>query len=53
MDCMNLANVRFNEGLQRIGRGAFGHCVSIRRMVLPSSVQDIQPFAFDACESLT
>ena len=52
VDCTNLAEVDFHEGLYSIGNGAFKNCISLRRCNIPSSVRTIGGAAFYACTAL-
>ncbi len=42
-----LTSVTIPEGVTRIGYGAFYHCDDLRNVTLPSSVTEIEPYAFD------
>jgi len=53
IECTRLREIVFNEGLKKIGIGAFCGCRSLLNFVLPSSLTDIDDHAFDACLSLT
>ena len=37
----DITSVRFKEGLQKIGEGAFYNCHSLKSITLPSSVVEI------------
>eukprot|EP00980_Cylindrotheca_fusiformis_P018924 scaffold6322_cov59-Cylindrotheca_fusiformis.AAC.20 len=50
--CTLLARLGLNEGLERIGKGAFYQCVYLRRMEIPSTVNVIESHAFHACKLL-
>ena len=47
----NLCEVRLNEGLELIGRGAFSECPKLKYVVIPSTVISIGSGAFE-CEAL-
>lgn len=49
VDCTNLVEVKFNEGLQTIGNGEFQKCSSLRRIDVPTSVIVIGNNSFYAC----
>ena len=42
----------FNEGLKKIGEGAFEDCTSLQSIKLPSTVTEIGDVAFRTCRSL-
>ena len=44
--CLNLKSIELNEGLRKIGRNAFEY-TKIKRVKIPSTVEDIQAEAFD------
>eukprot|EP00980_Cylindrotheca_fusiformis_P012027 scaffold2849_cov64-Cylindrotheca_fusiformis.AAC.1 len=44
--CTNLARLVLNKGLERIGRGAFGYCISLTEVEIPSTVNVIVDGAF-------
>ena len=46
-----MTSVRLNEGLRVLAKHCFDFS-EIKRLVLPSSVESVGDFAFDACESL-
>ena len=46
-----MTSVRLNEGLRVLAKRCFDFS-GIKRLVLPSSVESVGDFAFDACESL-
>jgi hypothetical protein len=48
-----LSIVILNDGLEEIGRGAFGECASLEEIVIPNSVKTIQAGAFRQCRWLT
>ena len=48
----HLKEVTFNEGLQKIGDGAFDNCVSLECIELPSTMIEIAAGAFLGCTSL-
>ena len=48
----HLKEVTFNEGLQKIGDGAFDNCVSLECIELPSTMIEIAGGAFLGCTSL-
>ena len=47
-----MREVIFNEGLEKIGMGAFGQCTSLESVALPSSVTEIDERAFGDCNNL-
>lgn len=42
-----LTSVMIPEGVTKIGYGAFYHCDSLQEVVIPDSVTEIEPYAFD------
>ena len=48
----DVTSVRFNDGLQRIGDGAFQKCKSLTSITLPSTVTEICYHAFGHCSNL-
>ena len=48
----NVISVRFDDGLQKIGDGAFRDCSSLERIELPSTVTEIGYDAFHSCRNL-
>lgn len=48
----DVISVRFNEGLQKIGEGAFRYCESLESITLPSTVTEIGNDAFEYCTNL-
>eukprot|EP00980_Cylindrotheca_fusiformis_P009632 scaffold2127_cov85-Cylindrotheca_fusiformis.AAC.12 len=50
--CTSLARLVLNEGLKRIGQGAFGYCKSLTEVEIPSIVNVIDVYAFYGCTSL-
>jgi hypothetical protein len=53
MNCSNLANVVFGNGLTNVGETAFKNCVSLTNVTVPSNVRSIGLEAFAACSNLT
>jgi len=47
-----LREVVFNDGLKKIGVGAFERCSSLESITIPSSVTEIDKNAFDSCNGL-
>lgn len=47
-----LQKVSFNEQLTIIREGAFSGCVSLKGIIIPSSVKEIEPHAFDGCHNI-
>lgn len=43
----NLSGIRIPEGVTDIGYGAFYHCDDLSRVVLPDSVMNVEPRAFE------
>ena len=41
-----------NDGLQKIGNGAFFNCKSLKSITLPSTVVEIDNYAFNGCSKL-
>ena len=50
--CKQLIEVVFNDGLQKIGIGAFQECSSLSSITLPSTVTEIGEYAFYRCSNL-
>ena len=48
-NCNNLREVVFNDGLQKIGSKAFYYCTSLSSITLPSTVTEIDTWAFGRC----
>lgn len=48
-----LKEIELTEGLESIGREAFGNCIDLFRINIPASVRTIGDGAFMGCESLT
>jgi len=51
-DCRQLKEVVLNEGLKKIGRMAFKTCISLGRIICPSTVTEINGAAFYDCDSV-
>ena len=51
-DCRKLREVVLNEGLQKIGGGAFRYCTSLERITFPSTITVLGRHAFYNCRSL-
>jgi len=51
-ECSRLREVILNEGLRKIGEGAFADCISLERIVFPSTVLEIGDDAFFGCTRL-
>ncbi|RBI46852.1 hypothetical protein DRW55_01290 [Metamycoplasma hominis] len=49
--CKNLKEVILNEGLEKIGAGAFNY-TNIESITIPGSVKEIGESAFFRCENL-
>lgn len=49
----NLENVKFNEGLNSIGKAAFEFCVNLKECNLPSTLKTIGNLAFFRNDSIT
>lgn len=47
-----LQGVVLNEGLQKIGKGAFHACNKLAIVKLPSTVTEVGDYAFDICQGL-
>ena len=41
-----------NDGLQKIGNGAFFNCKALKSIKLPSTVVEIDNYAFNGCSKL-
>ena len=50
--CYSLREVVFNDGLQKIGIGAFRYCKSLSSITLPSTVVEVENHAFRYCSDL-
>eukprot|EP00984_Skeletonema_dohrnii_P037834 scaffold40348_cov161-Skeletonema_dohrnii-CCMP3373.AAC.1 len=50
-ECENLESVEFGDKLETIGMSAFGGCISLKRLVLPSIIT-IKAGAFYKCKAL-
>jgi len=50
--CDKLIEIVLNEGLQRIGIGAFDKCTALKSITLPSTVSEIGNYSFHECSSL-
>jgi len=50
--CVSLGDVEFGDKLERIGSGAFGFCVSLQKIKMPS-IRTIEVRAFINCAALT
>ena len=51
-DCINLARVQLNEGLEVIGDSAFYGCNALQQVTIPSSVTKLDGCAFYECINL-
>ena len=51
--CTQLETVELNYGLESIGDMCFGECISLERLVIPSTVTYIHSSAFNSCDNLT
>ncbi|MBQ8403046.1 MAG: leucine-rich repeat protein, partial [Clostridia bacterium] len=47
--CKNLTLVKFEEGIESIGEYAFGHCYSLKYIVIPTSISCLEKDAFGSC----
>ena len=50
-DCEDLLTVETHDGIRRVGKQAFEHCVSLRRINLKSAFE-IEEYAFYECDNL-
>ena len=50
--CINLKEVKLNEGLNSIESGAFYRCDVLGEITIPSTVTYISDYAFESCDSL-
>eukprot|EP00980_Cylindrotheca_fusiformis_P000200 scaffold41_cov99-Cylindrotheca_fusiformis.AAC.1 len=50
--CKSLGRLVLNEGLERIGRGAFRECYCLTEVEIPSTVKVIGDWAFQYCKLL-
>ena len=48
----DIISVQFNDGLQKIGEGAFCNCTSLKSITIPSTVTEISNYAFRSCSNL-
>lgn len=48
-----LKSVRFNDGLERIGKGAFGYCSGLTTISIPEGVTVVDNDAFYSCSGVT
>lgn len=44
-----MKDVKLNEGLRKIGKFALQDCVSLEKLILPSTVTEVAMKAFDSC----
>jgi hypothetical protein len=51
-NCIKLREVVLNDGLQKIVRGAFCYCTSLRHITLPSTITEVGRYAFHNCQNL-
>ena len=49
----SIKSVKIEEGVTRIGKGAFYGCINLTQITIPSSVTSIGDAAFYSCSSLT
>ena len=52
-DCSGLTTAILNDGLEEIGKEAFGRCRALERIDIPPSVRAIKDCAFSDCSGLT
>lgn len=50
--CMQLRDVKLNEGLELINARAFNRCIYLEKISIPSTVSKIGEFAFAGCSQL-
>mmetsp|Transcript_14068 Transcript_14068/g.30020 ORF Transcript_14068/g.30020 Transcript_14068/m.30020 type:complete len:419 (+) Transcript_14068:224-1480(+) len=50
--CCKLKYLVPNEGLEKIGEGAFCHCPALESIIIPSTVVEIGKIAFHKCSAL-
>ena len=51
--CVNLSNISLQEGLETVRECAFLDCPLLASATLPSSLESIDPRAFDGCTAMT
>ncbi len=51
-DCPSLQSVVVEEGVKKIGEGAFANCVSLRQVTLPPNLRKIEKDVFRDCKAL-
>ena len=51
--CINLSEIKVQEGLKKIGESAFADCQKIFKFILPGTLQEIEEKAFSGCFSLS
>jgi hypothetical protein len=51
LNCINLLDVETHDGIIRIGKNAFNHCCSLKRIKLPG-VREVEQYAFLFCFDL-
>lgn len=52
LECVNLTDIQFGNGLECIGKGAFNSCRALEKIVFPDSLRIIEGQAFMGCSSL-
>lgn len=52
-ECTALTEVIFEEGVEKIGKGAFAGCTGITSIRIPNSVKEVGAGAFEGCTGLT
>ena len=50
--CIELETVTLNEGLERVGKGAFEYCYELKEIIIPQTVTAIEEYAFADCTEL-
>lgn len=51
-DCLKLESVILNDGLETIGKHAFGWNYSLTEVIIPASVVNMTEFAFEGCRQM-
>ena len=51
-DCVNLTEVNFAEGAKVLALSMFGNCTGLKKVTIPSSVEELPSYIFFACKAL-